>query len=321
MSTIWPATPGSHAVQFYESERVQQRAIAAFLAEGARRGGPVAILARPRVFESVLTELTSGVERPAIDLAGQVLFMNAETVFEDVIEAGQLNGDRMAMVFARLLSEADRTRKDGPLWVSGELVDLLCQRGYRQAAIDLETRWNQFAHGRPTVVACTYATASFREASGAADFRAICHQHTHVFPTERIAHFPEEGTDATIYVIDDDASVRRSLGRLLASFNLPWKSFDSAEAFLAEVDQSSSGCLIVDVELLGMSGLELQQRLACTRDRWPVIAMSGAFDPQVEQAALHFGAVTFLRKPFAAHALLVAIATARAGLPPLHSES
>jgi len=60
-----------------------------------------------------------------------------------------------------------------------------------------------------------------------------------------------------VYVIDDDASIRRSLNRLLTSSNWTVRTFDSGEAFLAELGELSLGCLIVDVELKGMSGLDL----------------------------------------------------------------
>jgi CheY-like chemotaxis protein len=195
------------------------------------------------------------------------------------------------------------------------------------------------------VIVCGYAMECFDDESGAEPLRAICSHHTHVFPTEQISEAPDERARLervtlleqraraldrgrvgesrpepaappmpamlTVYVIDDDPSIRRALGRLLASLNIPAQTFDSAEAFLSEVDQSSSGCLIVDVQLLGMSGLELQRHLGTARDRWPIIAMSGAFDAKVEQHALRHGAVTFLRKPFVAETLLEAIAKAR----------
>ena len=90
---------------------------------------------------------------------------------------------------------------------------------------------------------------------------------------------------------------------------MPVRTFDSAEAFLEEADTSSGGCLIVDVQLLGMSGTDLLRRLAGAR-QWPIVAMSGADDTNVEREALQLGAVAFLRKPFVAEALLEAIARA-----------
>ena len=123
------------------------------------------------------------------------------------------------------------------------------------------------------------------------------------------AREPTRTPAPTIYVIDDDLSVRRSLARLLASVDMPVRTFESAEAFLEDTDASSGGCLIVDVQLLGMSGTDLLRRLAGA-PQWPIVAMSGADDANVEREALQLGAVAFLRKPFVAEALLEAIARA-----------
>ena len=79
------------------------------------------------------------------------------------------------------------------------------------------------------------------------------------------AREPTRTPAPTIYVIDDNLSVRRSLARLLASVDMPVRTFDSAEAFLEEADTSSGGCLIVDIQLLGMSGTDLLRRLAGVR--------------------------------------------------------
>jgi len=116
----------------------------------------------------------------------------------------------------------------------------------------------------------------------------------------------------TVYVIDDDASVRRSLARLLRSRGHAVRSFASAEEFLAQIDATVQGCLLVDVNLEGIQGPELQSLLTNARWPLPIIAMSGSRDRQTERAALREGARAFLRKPFDATALLEALAIARA---------
>jgi two-component system response regulator FixJ len=113
-----------------------------------------------------------------------------------------------------------------------------------------------------------------------------------------------------IYLIDDDASVRRSLSRLLALSNWQVRSFDSAEAFLADQDHLPLGGIILDMQLLGMSGLELLRQMASAGQRWPVVAMSGSHDDGTEEEALLLGARFYLRKPFEAEMLLEAIARA-----------
>jgi two-component system response regulator FixJ len=114
----------------------------------------------------------------------------------------------------------------------------------------------------------------------------------------------------TVHVIDDNASLRRALGRLLTSFNWPVRMFDSAEAFLAELGRLSSGCVVTDVQLPGMSGLDLVRRLTEFGLSWPIIVMSGLRDTNIESEALRLGARAYLRKPFNSQALLDEIAKA-----------
>jgi two-component system response regulator FixJ len=110
-----------------------------------------------------------------------------------------------------------------------------------------------------------------------------------------------------VYVIDDDRSMSRSLSRLLKISAWKVRSFSNAEDFLSELDNLCSGLLIVDVQLPGMSGLELLERLQERHLSWPAIAMSGSDDENVEPRALRLGAKTFLRKPFAPQVLLDAL--------------
>jgi two-component system, LuxR family, response regulator FixJ len=118
---------------------------------------------------------------------------------------------------------------------------------------------------------------------------------------------------ATVFVVDDDPSMRPALQRLLRSAGLPVETFSSAEDFLDEVDPSTTGCLVLDARLTGMSGLELQTRLAARGPAMPVIVITAVGSAQVEIDSLRAGAVAVLRKPFAPQALLDAIASALDG--------
>ena len=111
-----------------------------------------------------------------------------------------------------------------------------------------------------------------------------------------------------VYVIDDDASIRRSVSRLLTSSNLTVRTFDSGETFLAELGKLSQGCLIVDVDLKGMSGLELVRQMTSAYSAWPIIVMSGSHDKKAASEAVRLGARAYLRKPFDSQALLDTIA-------------
>jgi two-component system response regulator FixJ len=88
------------------------------------------------------------------------------------------------------------------------------------------------------------------------------------------------------------------------------RTFESAEGFLAEMDGLAQGCLVVDVRLLGMSGIDLLARLKSAGVRWPFIAMSGSHNENAESEVLRLGALGFLRKPFEPQALLDAVAGA-----------
>src|SRR6266702_5290428 len=110
-----------------------------------------------------------------------------------------------------------------------------------------------------------------------------------------------------VSIVDDDVSVRRSTRRLLQSAGLRAEAFASAEEFLNSERAEETACLILDLRMPGMNGLELQRRLAQNRNGIPVIFLSAHASEEDERAALQAGAVQFLRKPISKEALLGAI--------------
>ena len=110
-----------------------------------------------------------------------------------------------------------------------------------------------------------------------------------------------------VFVVDDDEAVRGGLQELLAAESLSCRSFDSAESFLAAGVENASGCLIVDIQRPGASGLELQRELKRRGALLPVIVITGQGDVGKAVAALKAGAVDFIEKPFNVDALLTAI--------------
>lgn len=102
----------------------------------------------------------------------------------------------------------------------------------------------------------------------------------------------------TVYIVDDDAAVRSALNLLLETENLRTKVFASAEEFLECVDATHSGCLLLDVRMPGLSGLELQQVLAQKQITMPVIIMTGYADVPMAVQAMKAGAIDFVEKPF-----------------------
>ena len=113
-----------------------------------------------------------------------------------------------------------------------------------------------------------------------------------------------------ISVVDDDDSVRESLSGLIRSVGFGVMVFASAEEFLNSSHLSDTNCLILDVRMPGMNGLELQRRLAASHRSIPVIFITAHGDEEARVRALNGGAVEYLLKPFSEEALLKAIDTA-----------
>ena len=113
-----------------------------------------------------------------------------------------------------------------------------------------------------------------------------------------------------ISVVDDDDSVRESLSGLIRSVGFRVMVFASAEGFLSSNRVSDTNCLILDVRMPGMNGVELQHRLAASHTPIPVIFITAHGDEEARVRALNDGAVEYLLKPFSEEALLKAIDTA-----------
>jgi FixJ family two-component response regulator len=110
-----------------------------------------------------------------------------------------------------------------------------------------------------------------------------------------------------VFIVDDDVSVRESLEWLIRSAGWQPESFASAQAFLSRAPATTPSCLLLDIELPGLNGLELQERIAVDRSEMPIIFITGHADVPRTVRAMKGGAVEFLTKPFADHALLQAV--------------
>jgi FixJ family two-component response regulator len=117
-----------------------------------------------------------------------------------------------------------------------------------------------------------------------------------------------------IYVIDDDESVRKAFKRLLRSVNLEAETFASAKDFLDSQKPNKIDCIVIDMRMPGLSGLDLQQMLKAQGSRIPVIVISASDDTLVREQARELGAVSFFRKPIDDQALLDAITWAISGV-------
>lgn len=345
---------GHHVMRLYESESSLARSVANFFARGLRRGDPAVMFSTPDRFDLVATHLSSGLGLES-DLARKLLFIDAQAELAQIMDR-----DGNALIPAELhrmldgaLTSARASRTDATLWTYGDDVDLLCLRQNHEAAIRFEELANPiFFRHEPIAVLCGYAVANFDRHENAQQLHSVCRQHTHLIPAygfavnlrERPALEPvvslaprarpascawEEdslqartsaGGSPTIFLIDDEESVRRAVARLLAQLMLPVRTFGSAEEFLAKTDPTARGCLIVDVNLTGMKGTQLQSLLRNAHWSLPVIAISGSHDPQVESESLRLGAWAFLYKPFDAKTLIDATKAALSDIDSPHQQ-
>lgn len=118
--------------------------------------------------------------------------------------------------------------------------------------------------------------------------------------------------NGSVYIVEDDAGVAAALASMLGTYGLRVATFASAEAFLAALATLPSGCVVADVRMPGLSGLELQLRISRARNDLPVILISGHGDIPMAVAAIKQGAADFLEKPVDDVALAAAIGRALA---------
>jgi FixJ family two-component response regulator len=118
------------------------------------------------------------------------------------------------------------------------------------------------------------------------------------------------GNNKTVAIVDDDEAVRVALEGLLKSAGVTARAFESAEAFINSGQQRQAACLIADIRMPGMSGLELQAKLNAEGCRIPIVFITAHGDAKMRMQALRAGAVEFLAKPFDDEALLESVRAA-----------
>jgi FixJ family two-component response regulator len=115
------------------------------------------------------------------------------------------------------------------------------------------------------------------------------------------------GTTSTVFIVDDAREVRMGLSRLLAAAGYRVRAFESADCFLEEHDAEAPGCLLLDVCMPGLSGLELQRSLVGSPGARPIVFLTGRGDIQTSVHAMKEGAVDFLTKPVDDQQLFAAV--------------
>lgn len=115
---------------------------------------------------------------------------------------------------------------------------------------------------------------------------------------------PEGSSEPTVFVVDDDQAIRHAMELLLRSVGLPYRIFDSGDAFLEQYSSGNAGCLVLDIRMPGMGGLELQRKLADMGSTLPIIFDTGHGDVPMAVQAMQEGAIDFIQKPFRDQELL-----------------
>jgi two-component system response regulator FixJ len=113
--------------------------------------------------------------------------------------------------------------------------------------------------------------------------------------------------DPTVFIVDDDEEVRDAIKLLMISVGLAARTFASAQDYLDHFDPDEPGCLILDIRMKGMSGLDLQERLGAEPSHPPIIIITGHGDVPMAVRAVKAGAVDFIQKPFNEQVLLDAV--------------
>jgi FixJ family two-component response regulator len=168
--------------------------------------------------------------------------------------------------------------------------------------------------GIPIIFITAYENQDSRQRAmqaGAIAFLGKPFSDEQLLQTIRLALRQEVGvTKNLIAIVDDDESVRRTTSLLIESFGFQAVAFESAESFLNSGQFQDASCLVVDVQMPGMNGLQLQKRLAAMGCDVPIIFITAHEDKESRQRALQVGAVAFLGKPFSDEHLLQTIRSA-----------
>jgi FixJ family two-component response regulator len=128
-------------------------------------------------------------------------------------------------------------------------------------------------------------------------------------PVQIVGHGYSQGAEL-VAIVDDDESIRNALRGLMEEAGLRAQSFASAEEFLVSSQLHETACLIADIRMPGMSGLDLQARLNADHRRIPIVFITAHGDEKMRMRALRAGAVEFLAKPFDEEALLLCVRAA-----------
>jgi hypothetical protein len=167
-----------HAVRFYESERSLARIVAEFLQEGFDGGNPGIVVATVTQRAEIIRELTDrSLSVTELQRSHDLLLLDAEETLSAFMKEGTPDAHEFRDRMCQAIETVCQGRTSWTVRIFGQMVDVLWQRGERQAAIRLELLWNQLARAEAFSLLCGYAIGSFYKASS---FEEICGQHSHI---------------------------------------------------------------------------------------------------------------------------------------------
>lgn len=175
-----PGNAGHHAVQFYREDHRLCLSIADFLADGLAAGQPTIIIATPDHRTGILDELRSRrFDVDALQAAGAVLVLDAQDTLDRIMTSGAVDAGRFRDVIGAAIIRVVSATGEVVVRAFGEMVDVLWRSGNHDAAIRLETLWNELARTHPLSLMCGYyAIGGFPQAAARDE---VCALHTHVY--------------------------------------------------------------------------------------------------------------------------------------------
>lgn len=193
-----------------------------------------------------------------------------------------------------------------------------CHRRYHAATAQYRTLLQEEPDGRPPTSDSALARARQEETDALSEYSHTLRIFTDLtlhnkIPDERSARLlerPYAKEGVMISIVDDDESIRDSTRQFLRSAGYQVATFDSAESFLGSGAVEETECIILDVRMPGMDGLELQRRLNATGAGVPIVFVTAHDDASSRRQAIGAGAVDFLNKPFETNTLLSTVETA-----------
>jgi hypothetical protein len=173
-----PPTDQHHAVRFYDNDKSLAQIVARFLSDGLAVGNPGIVVATPTHRGAILKEMVAiSLDVVELQRSNDVVFLDAQELLSSFMK----NGDPDARAFKNSMCEVIRKtcldRPDCTVRIYGEMVDVLWKNGQQEAAIRLETLWNQLANTQAFSLLCGYAIGHFYKD---ANFQEVCSHHTHI---------------------------------------------------------------------------------------------------------------------------------------------